>query len=30
VFQHNPEAQELYALLGYRINIVNMLKPLVS
>lgn len=28
VFQHNPGAQELYALLGYRINSVNMLKPL--
>jgi len=28
VFQHNPGAQDLYALLGYQINSVNMLKPL--
>ena len=30
VFQHNPGAQELYAHLGYRINSVNMLKPLAG
>lgn len=29
VFEHNPGAQALYALLGYRVNSVNMLKPLV-
>jgi ribosomal protein S18 acetylase RimI-like enzyme len=30
VFQHNPAAQALYAALGYRVNSVNMLKPLAN
>jgi ribosomal protein S18 acetylase RimI-like enzyme len=30
VFQHNPGAQALYEALGYRVNSVNMLKPLAS